>query len=60
VVVQAAERANSFATADLIKVMHGGTFDTAVGTLTFDDKGDVTDPNLVIYIWRDGETKRAP
>jgi branched-chain amino acid transport system substrate-binding protein len=60
VVAQAAERANSFATADLIKVMHGGTFDTAVGTLTFDDKGDVTNPNLVIYIWRDGETKRAP
>ncbi|HYB09665.1 MAG TPA: branched-chain amino acid ABC transporter substrate-binding protein [Alphaproteobacteria bacterium] len=58
VVVQAAERAKSMATADLIKEMHGGTFDTAVGMLTFDDKGDVTNPNLVIYVWRGGAAKR--
>jgi len=59
VVAQAAERAKSFATQDLIKTMHGGTFETAVGTLTFDEKGDVKNPNLVIYVWRGGQALRV-
>jgi branched-chain amino acid transport system substrate-binding protein len=31
------------------------TVDTVVGPLTWDKKGDVTDPKYVFYIWKDGK-----
>ena len=37
-----------------------GTFDTVLGTITFDDNGDVDLPAYVVYEWRDGEYDYAP
>ena len=31
------------------------TFDTVLGKLNFDDKGDVTLPGYVVYEWKDGK-----
>lgn len=38
-------------TAELDK----GTFKTVLGDLSFDDKGDVTLPGYVFYVWKDGK-----
>ncbi len=51
---EAVKRANSLKMADLSKAIRGGTFDTVIGKLTFDDKGDVKNPEYVWYIWHDG------
>lgn len=50
---QAAEAAKSLdpmKVADLIR--SGRTFDTVLGTLSFDKKGDRTDTDYVVYEWR--------
>jgi branched-chain amino acid transport system substrate-binding protein len=55
VFAQAATKANS---ADLDKVMaamKGTKFDTVLGMLSFDDKGDVTLPGYVFYEWSKGD-----
>ena len=52
---QAAKKAGSFETADLAKAIRGNTFSTVIGDLTFDDKGDVKNPEYVWYIWHDGK-----
>lgn len=36
------------------------TFDTVIGSVTFDEKGDVRLPAYVVYEWRDGEYDYAP
>ncbi|SMF21359.1 amino acid/amide ABC transporter substrate-binding protein, HAAT family [Tistlia consotensis] len=51
---EAAKRAKSFDTEKLAKQIHGGTFDTVIGTITLDDKGDIKDPKYVWYIWKNG------
>jgi branched-chain amino acid transport system substrate-binding protein len=52
---EAAEKAKSIKLDDLAKVMHGGTFDTVLGKITFDKKGDPVDPKYVFYVWHDGK-----
>lgn len=37
-----------------------GTFDTVLGPIAFDEKGDARLPAYVIYQWRDGEYDYAP
>ena len=37
------------------QALHGGTYDTVLGPLTFDDKGDVTGAAYVMYKWDDGK-----
>jgi branched-chain amino acid transport system substrate-binding protein len=32
-----------------------GTFATALGPLSFDDKGDVKTPGYRVYVWRKGD-----
>ncbi|MGC2200578.1 MAG: branched-chain amino acid ABC transporter substrate-binding protein [Stellaceae bacterium] len=51
---QAAEKANSVKLDDLSKALHSMTAQTVVGPLTWDKKGDVTDPKYVFYIWKNG------
>lgn len=51
----AAEKAGSFDTAKLASTIRGNTFDTVIGKLTFDNKGDVENPEYVWYIWNDGK-----
>ena len=54
VFAQAAERAGGTDAAKLRKQLHGSKFDTVLGTIGFDAKGDVTAPGYVFYEWKDG------
>jgi branched-chain amino acid transport system substrate-binding protein len=38
----------------VVKALDDGTFETVLGTLEFDDKGDVSLPGYVFYEWKDG------
>src|ERR1700757_4098021 len=50
----AAEKAKSLKVDDLSRALHSMTVQTVVGPLTWDKKGDVTDPKYVFYIWKNG------
>ncbi|MCT8997848.1 branched-chain amino acid ABC transporter substrate-binding protein [Chelativorans intermedius] len=39
----------------VVEALDAGTFDTVLGSLEFDEKGDVTLPGYVFYEWRDGK-----
>ena len=47
---QAVERAGTLE----LSALRDEHFDTVLGTLDFDEKGDVTTPSFVWYVWRDG------
>jgi branched-chain amino acid transport system substrate-binding protein len=52
----AANQAKSVELDKLVAALHAGqAFDTVVGKLQFDAKGDVLDPKYVVYIWKDGK-----
>jgi branched-chain amino acid transport system substrate-binding protein len=52
----AAEKAKSTKLDDLTKVLQSGmTFDTVVGPIKFDKKGDILNPEYVFYVWKDGK-----
>jgi len=51
---QAAEKAKSVKLEDLARALHSMKAQTVVGPLTWDKKGDVTDPKYVFYIWKNG------
>jgi branched-chain amino acid transport system substrate-binding protein len=56
---QAVERAGTFAPAVVAEALHRFQFDTVLGTIGFDAKGDVTGyETFVWYVWKDG--KYAP
>jgi branched-chain amino acid transport system substrate-binding protein len=55
VFAQAAEKAKSVKLADLVKTLHSETFNTVVGPIKFDAKGDVLNPEYVFYVWKDGK-----
>lgn len=53
---QAAEKAGSADIGKLLPVLQGGMkFDTVLGELSFDKKGDVTLPGYVFYVWKNGK-----
>lgn len=52
---QAAERTGSLKIDALIATLKKQEFDTVLGKITFDKKGDVRAPGYVVYEWRDGE-----
>lgn len=55
VLAAAAEAAGSVDAPKLEAAMHGGKpFDTVVGPIRFDAKGDIVDPKYVMYAWHDG------
>jgi len=37
------------------EAFRGATFDTVIGKLTINDKGDVKDPEYVWYVWDQGK-----
>lgn len=48
----AVEKAGSTSPADVAKELKSGTFDTVIGNIGFNDKGDVTGvDNFVMYVW---------
>jgi branched-chain amino acid transport system substrate-binding protein len=55
---QAVETAKSTEHAAVVKALDDGTFNTVLGTLEFDEKGDVTLPGYVFYNWENGEYKQ--
>jgi branched-chain amino acid transport system substrate-binding protein len=52
---QAVEAAKSTEHDAVVKALDEGTFKTVLGTLEFDDKGDVSLPGYVFYEWKDGK-----
>ena len=52
-----AEAANKAGTTDPKKVaamLHSGTWNSVLGDITFDKKGDVTKSDYVFYVWKNG------
>ena len=56
----AVETAGSVEFDAVVKALDEGTFDTVLGTLEFDDKGDVSLPGYVFYEWKDGKYAEMP
>ncbi len=57
---QAAVQASSVKIEGLSKALHSGRFNTVLGSIGFNAKGDVIGPNYVAYLWQNGsysETK---
>jgi branched-chain amino acid transport system substrate-binding protein len=50
----AAEQAKSLEVGALSAALHVMTVDTVVGPLSWDAKGDVVNPKIAIYVWRNG------
>ena len=53
----AAEAAGTTDTKAVSDAIRGKTFSTVIGDLTYDDKGDVKDPEYVWYVWTNGSYK---
>jgi len=54
---QAAEKAKSTDADKLQAQLHGHSFDTVLGPIKFDDKGDIVNPQYVFYVWSKGQYK---
>ena len=52
---QAAEKAGSIDLDKLIKSLRSNQFETVLGKIGFDKKGDVTAPGYVFYRWHNGQ-----
>jgi branched-chain amino acid transport system substrate-binding protein len=52
---QAVEKAGSLNLARVIKALRSYEFDTVLGKIGFDDKGDVKTHDYVWYVWQDGQ-----
>lgn len=55
VYADAAAKAKSTSLEKILPALHGGSFDTVVGKIAFDAKGDVTDPKYTIYMYKNGK-----
>jgi branched-chain amino acid transport system substrate-binding protein len=55
VFAQAAAKAKSTKVEDLEKAMHSTKFNTVLGQVGFDAKGDVLNPKYVFFKWKDGK-----
>lgn len=55
IIGQAAEAAGSLDTAAVAKVMHSGLrFKTVLGEISYDSRGDITQPDYAMFVWRKG------
>ncbi|MBK8175842.1 MAG: branched-chain amino acid ABC transporter substrate-binding protein [Rhodospirillales bacterium] len=52
---QAVGDAKGTDTKKVIDALHSKSFDTVLGTISFDEKGDVKAPGYVFYVWKDGK-----
>jgi branched-chain amino acid transport system substrate-binding protein len=52
---EAANKAKSTDAAAVAKSLRTGSYNSAVGTLAYDAKGDIKDPVYDIYLWKDGK-----
>ncbi len=53
--VQAVKNAGSVDVNKVIAALREGEFNTALGTISFDDNGDILAPGFVVYEWKDGD-----
>jgi branched-chain amino acid transport system substrate-binding protein len=51
----AVEKAGTTDLDAVLEQLHGNQFETVLGTIAFDDKGDVTGENYVLYEWDNGQ-----
>jgi branched-chain amino acid transport system substrate-binding protein len=51
---QAVEKAGTTDADKVIEALRANTFETVLGDIGFDDKGDVTAPGFVFYMWSNG------
>lgn len=54
ILAEAITRAKSTDYSSIRKAMHEGAFHTVIGDIAFDQNGDVTKPDYIIYRWHDG------
>jgi len=52
---QAVEKAGSLELDAVVKTLHSNEFDTVLGRISFDEKGDVIPSGYVWNVWKDGE-----
>jgi branched-chain amino acid transport system substrate-binding protein len=52
---QAVEKAGTLDLEPVVEALHGGELETVLGTISFDDNGDVEGSNYVLYKWDNGE-----
>jgi branched-chain amino acid transport system substrate-binding protein len=52
---QAATQAKSTDMKKVAAQLRKGKFNTVLGTIGFDKKGDVTAPGYVFYVWKNGK-----
>jgi branched-chain amino acid transport system substrate-binding protein len=52
---QAAEMAGTTDLEAVVEQLHGNQFETVLGTVSFDDRGDVEGAAYVMYEWADGQ-----
>jgi len=56
IIQQAAEKAKSLDPKKIAEVMHSGmTFNTVIGPIAYDKKGDRTSVDFVWYVWKKGD-----
>ena len=55
VFAEAAEKAKSIKLPDLVKALHANTFDTVIGGIKYDAKGDISVSDFVVWQWHDGK-----
>jgi len=53
---EAANKAKSVDAAAVAAALRSGKYDSAVGPLEFDQKGDIKNPVYDIYVWKDGKS----
>jgi branched-chain amino acid transport system substrate-binding protein len=57
---QAATQARSTRLADVAKALHAGSFDTVLGPISFDAKGDIIPIDSVLWRWTTGSIQELP
>lgn len=55
VYAEAVKKANSWDAKKVAAQIHGKTFNTVLGKLVYDQKGDVSNSNYVWYVWKNGK-----
>jgi branched-chain amino acid transport system substrate-binding protein len=54
VMAEAMRRAGGADSAKVVAALHQGSYQTVIGSITFDPKGDVTRPDYIMYRWTQG------
>lgn len=57
---QALNAAKSLKKADVAAALRAKDFQTVLGTLAFDAKGDLKNPDFRVYVWKDGKYDYLP